>query len=235
LNTQYWLVMPAAGSGTRFGGEIPKQHAPLAGSTVLQASLQLFLADSRCRGIVLAMAAGDEQRAALGATLAAQDSGRVQIVNGGAQRSESVLCGLQALSGRATDDDWVLVHDAVRPCLSRVDLDRLLSAGAASRCGALLAAPMADTVKHADGTLCSEETVPRERLWRALTPQMFRYRQLCTALMQARVAAREPTDEAQALEWLGERPLLVAAVHSNIKITSAEDLAVAAAILASRG
>jgi 2-C-methyl-D-erythritol 4-phosphate cytidylyltransferase len=228
---QYWLVMPAAGAGRRFGGEVPKQHAPLLGSTVIEISVRLFLDDPRCRGIVLAMATADARRG----ELAHRYGGKLKIVDGGAQRCESVLCALTAVGGNAADDDWMLVHDAVRPCLSRADLDRLLAAGAASRCGALLAAPMADTVKHADGAQCSEETVPRERLWRAQTPQMFRYRALCSALMQAKVAAREPTDEAQALEWLGERPLLVAATHSNIKITTAEDLAVAAAILSARG
>jgi 2-C-methyl-D-erythritol 4-phosphate cytidylyltransferase len=227
---QYWLVIPAAGAGRRFGGDIPKQHAPLAGTTVLEASLLVFLDDERCRGVVLAMADDDAQRVALAQRLPAL----VRIVTGGAQRCESVLRGLEALAGRLGDEDWVLVHDAVRPCLSRADLDRLLSAGSTSRHGALLAAPLADTVKYADGALCSEETVPRERLWRALTPQMFRFRQLCTALMQAQVAARAPTDEAQAIEWLGDRPLLVAAMHSNIKITTTEDLAIAAAILAAR-
>jgi 2-C-methyl-D-erythritol 4-phosphate cytidylyltransferase len=226
----YWLVMPAAGAGRRFGSATPKQHAPLAGSTVLQTSLKLFIDDERCRGAVLALADDDPERAALARCLPA----KVRIVDGGAQRCESVLRGLEALAGRSADDDWVLVHDAVRPCLSRTDLDRLLDAGCVSRHGALLAAPVADTIKSADGALGSEETVPREKLWRALTPQMFRFRQLCTALMQAQVATREPTDEAQAIEWLGERPLLVAATHSNIKITTAEDLAIAAAILVAR-
>ncbi len=226
----YWLVIPAAGAGRRFGSAIPKQHMSLAGTTVLEASLQIFLDDERCRGVVLPMAHDDAQRAALVQRLPA----RVRIVTGGTQRCESVLRGLEALTSSAQDEDWVLVHDAVRPCLSHADLERLLSAGSASRHGALLAAPVADTVKYADDALCSAETVPRERLWRALTPQMFRLHQLRTALMQAQVAGREPTDEAQAIEWLGERPLLVAATHGNIKITTTEDLAIAAAILAAR-
>ena len=227
---RYWLVIPAAGAGRRFGGTTPKQHAPLAGATVLETSLQVFLDDDRCCGVVLAMAEDDAQRLALAQRLPA----RVRIVTGGAQRCESVLRGLEALAGKLADDDWVLVHDAVRPCLNRADLEQLLTAGSASCHGALLAAPVADTVKYADDAQCVEETVPRERLWRALTPQMFRFRRLCTALLQAQVAAREPTDEAQAIEWLGERPLLVAAAHSNIKITTTEDLAIAAAILAAR-
>ena len=227
---RYWLVMPAAGAGRRFGGAVPKQHAPLGVSSVLETSLQLFVDDEQCRGIVLTMAPDDAQRTALAARLPA----KARIVSGGALRSASVLRGLEALAGRAADDDWVLVHDAVRPCLSRADLEQLLQAGSSSRSGALLAAPMADTVKYADAAQHSEQTVPRERLWRALTPQMFRYQRLCTALLQAQVAVREPTDEAQAMEWLGERPLLVVAKHSNIKITTAEDLAVAAALLAAR-
>jgi 2-C-methyl-D-erythritol 4-phosphate cytidylyltransferase len=226
----YWLVMPAAGAGQRFGGEIPKQHAALAGATVLEISLRHFIADARCRGLVLAMAADDPRRAALADALPAS----AQIVNGGARRSQSVLRGLEGLTGRAADDDWVLVHDAVRPCLSAADLERLLVAGAASPVGALLAAAVADTIKTADVDLYSANTVPREHLWRALTPQMFRYRQLCNALLQTQSAQREPTDEAQAMEWLGLRPLLVAAADSNIKITTAEDLVVAEAILAAR-
>jgi 2-C-methyl-D-erythritol 4-phosphate cytidylyltransferase len=226
----YWLVMPAAGSGQRFGGQQPKQHAPLADATVLDISLRLFTADQRCRGMVLALSPGDARRAELQRAYGAA----LQIVDGGAQRSESVLAGLGALASRAGEQDWVLVHDAVRPCLSVADLERLLVAGAQAINGALLAAPVADTMKAADAEQCCESTLPRAGLWRALTPQMFRYRRLCDALLQARLASREPTDEAQALEWLGARPLLVAARDSNPKITTADDLAVAAAILAAR-
>ena len=158
----------------------------------------------------------------------------MHIVDGGAQRSDSVLRALDDLAGRAADTDWVLVHDAARPCLSAADLERLLNAGTDSQGGALLAAPVADTIKRATDDGRSGGTVPREQLWRAQTPQMFRYRELREALRQARAAGREPTDEAQALEWLGVQPQLVAAQDSNIKITTAEDLAVAAAILAAR-
>lgn len=226
----YWLVMPAAGSGQRFGGPLAKQHLPLAGATVMAITLRLFLADARCRGLVVAMSPDDPQRPVLRAALPPT----VAIVDGGAQRSDSVLAALSALSGRAQPADWVLVHDAVRPLLTRADLDRLLAAGATSPHGALLAAPVADTLKSADATQRCERTVPRAGLWRALTPQMFRYRLLCEALAQARAAGREPTDEAQAVEWLGERPLLVAAGDSNLKITTPDDLAVAGAILAAR-
>jgi 2-C-methyl-D-erythritol 4-phosphate cytidylyltransferase len=227
---KYWLVMPAAGSGRRFGNRLPKQHAPLGRSTVLEHSLGLFLADARCSGAVLAMSADDGQRQALRRRLPAS----VLIVDGGAVRSASVLAGLAALTGAAGADDWLLVHDAVRPCLSAADLDRLLAAGERSTDGALLATPVADTLKSADHDGRSTGTVPRDGLWRALTPQMCRYATLRTALLRAEAAGREPTDEAQALEWQGLKPLLVAAQHANPKITTADDLAMASAILLAR-
>lgn len=226
----YWLVMPAAGIGRRFGGQFPKQHALLGTGTVLEAALRPFIADDRCRGIVLALAADDARRASLAQRLPA----RVRFVTGGAQRSESVLQGLQALEGEAQPADWVLVHDAVRPCLSVADLQRLLAVADQAADGALLAAPVTDTVKQQDATGRSCNTVAREGLWRALTPQMFGYAQLRAVLQRARAAQLEPTDEAQAIEWAGGRPLLVAAQDSNIKITTAEDLLVAAAILGAR-
>lgn len=226
----YWLLMPAAGSGARFGGEVPKQHLPLAGATVLEHSLAPFLADAGCRGVVLALAADDARRGALSAALPAG----VRIVTGGAERVDSVLAALQALAGSAAAQDWVLVHDAVRPCLDATDLARLLRAGAGSEDGALLAAPLADTLKRGDECARVVATVSRAALWRALTPQMFRRRALDTALRAARAADRVPTDEAEAIEWQGGRPLLVPAGHANIKITTAGDLPLAAAILAAR-
>jgi 2-C-methyl-D-erythritol 4-phosphate cytidylyltransferase len=226
---RYWLVMPAAGTARRFGGAGAKQHMALAGRTVLELALLLFIADTRCAGIALALSA-----AALGDhALRGRLGVKVAVVAGGERRCDSVLAGLTALTSAAADD-WVLVHDAARPCLSAPDLDRLLAAGAAHPLGALLASPVTDTLKHADDSSSSECTVDRGALWRALTPQMFRYGPLCAALRAAIGAGREPTDEAQAMEWQGGRPLLIAAQDSNIKITNREDLDVAAAILAAR-
>jgi 2-C-methyl-D-erythritol 4-phosphate cytidylyltransferase len=227
---RYWLVMPAAGASRRFGGAGPKQHLPLAGRTVLEVALELFANDARCTGIAVVLSA-----AALGdAAALARLPAKAVAVAGGAQRCESVHLGLEALAPHAADDDWVLVHDAARPCLSAGDLERLLAAGATQPGGALLAAPVTDTLKQADAAACCERTVERGALWRALTPQMFRFAALRAALRQARAAGRAPTDEAQAMEWQGGRPLLVAALDSNIKITLAEDLVVAAAIFAAR-
>jgi 2-C-methyl-D-erythritol 4-phosphate cytidylyltransferase len=226
----YWLAVPAAGSGARFGGATPKQHLPLDGATVLEVTLRPFLADGHCRGIVVSLSAADPRRESLAAVLPS----RVRIVTGGAERVDSVLAALDGLPPEALPDDWVLVHDAARPCLSPRDLRALLRAGAGSTGGALLATPLADTLKQADGAAQVEATLPRERLWRALTPQMFRRAALASALRAARAAGRVPTDEAQAMEWQGVSPLLVAAQDGNLKITTADDLAWAAATLARR-
>lgn len=244
---RYWLVMPAAGSGSRFGTAYPKQYAPLAGRTVIEWALAPFLADRRCCGIVVALAADDRGWAPVAARVHAfadAASGgaalpRITTVGGGATRSHSVRNALAALAGRAADADWVLVHDAARPCLDAADLEGLLARVGAHPLGGLLAAPAADTLKRAradsgSGDAEVMQTVERTGLYRALTPQMFRYRRLCTALDAAHAAARAPTDEAQALEWLGEAPQLIAGRAGNLKVTTAEDLSLAAAVLRDR-
>ncbi len=233
---RYWLVMPAAGSGTRFGGDTPKQYAPLAGRTVLEWALAPFLADARCAHIVVALAADDGGFEPLARRLGAQHAARLSSVTGGAQRSQSVRNALAALANRAAGDDWVLVHDAARPCLSARDLERLLTGASSHAVGGLLAVPAADTLKRARsaGGPVVRETVERTGLWRALTPQMFRYGRLCAALDAAHAAGRWPTDEAQALEWQGEQPLLVEGAATNFKITTGADLALAASVLGAR-
>ena len=242
---RYWLVMPAAGSSQRFGGAQPKQFSPLAGSTVMALALRPFLEDPRCAGAVVVLAAEQLQPAIAHAHTSdhavAGAAERVLRVAGGARRCDSVLCGLAALESRAAADDWVLVHDAARPCLSAPDLEQLLTAGQGQAVGALLATRVSDTIKQAgeaagpDGRAAScDRTVDRERLWQAQTPQMFRYAPLCQALRAAVAAGRAPTDEAQSFEWQGLQPLLVAARYANLKITTAEDLVIAGALLAAR-
>ncbi len=230
----YWLVMPAAGAGRRFGG--PKQHAALAGRTVLELALQPFLHDPHCGGGVLVLSAQDLQRQSLRELLPP----RFRCVAGGAERVHSVLNGLRSLKGIADEGDWVMVHDAARPCLSAADLEQLRLAAQDEPVGALLAAPVADTVKQVNFTGAAAlpralATVPREGLWAAQTPQMFPLAQLVAALEAALAAGRVPTDEAQAFEWLGLAPRLVGAQDCNLKVTSAADLALAAAVLQSRG
>jgi len=153
---------------------------------------------------------------------------------GGTLRSDSVLAGLRALRGKVRDDDFVLVHDAARPCVLPEDIDRLIDLGMPSG-GALLAAPLRDTLKRADATGRVVATEPREGRWRALTPQLFRLGELVAALESAQAAGIEATDEAMAMERMGHRPLLVEGAESNIKITTRADLALAEFLIEEMG
>lgn len=218
--------MPAAGSGSRFGGTLPKQYQQVGGRSVIERAAGPFLADPRCQGVVIALDPADAHFDRL--PLAAEQ--RVRRVGGGRQRCDSVRHALDAVP--AADADWVLVHDAARPCITRAAVDDLLSACAPDPVGGLLAVPVADTLKRADSSGRVLETPPRAGLWRALTPQMFRLGMLREALASALAAGREPTDEAQVIEWLGHAPRLVAGDPGNIKITTAADLALASAWLA---
>ncbi|HRX90087.1 MAG TPA: 2-C-methyl-D-erythritol 4-phosphate cytidylyltransferase, partial [Steroidobacteraceae bacterium] len=161
---------------------------------------------------------------------------RLRSVPGGAERADSVWHGLAALQPAIAADDWVLVHDAARPCLSVAELETLLHELAQHEAGGLLAVPLADTLKRAvgDSPWQSAKTVDRSGLWRALTPQMFRYALLRRALEEARAAGRTPTDEAQAIEWTGRVPQIVVGDVRNIKVTTAADLELVAALLAAR-
>src|SRR5258708_32194619 len=204
---RYWLVMPAAGASQRFGGVRPKQHRGLAGRPVLEAALQWFIDDARCAGIAVALDQDALADAALGGCLGA----KVQTVAGGEQRCDSVLQALVALRSGLAADGWVVVHDAARACLSQRDLDHLLQAGERETGGALLAAPVSDTLKQAGASLAIEGTLERALLWRALTPQMFRFGPLLAALQVARAARRAPADEAPVTRGRGGRPTTVAA------------------------
>jgi len=221
--------MPAAGTGRRFGGSTPKQYLQLAGRTVIEHALASFLGDARCRGLIVALDAGDTTFRILPL---ARDP-RVRAVVGGARRCDSVCNALDAIE----DDEsgWVLVHDAARPCLAAADVDALLHGCGGDAVGGLLAVPVADTLKRSDDAQRVLKSPPREGLWRALTPQMFRLGVLRRALRAAQDAGREPTDEAQAVEWLGEAPRLIAGDPGNIKITTPADLKLAAAQLAQGG
>jgi 2-C-methyl-D-erythritol 4-phosphate cytidylyltransferase/2-C-methyl-D-erythritol 2,4-cyclodiphosphate synthase len=231
-----WAIVPAAGRGERFASatpSIPKQYAPLRGKSVLEWSLRALLTEPRIHGIVVVRAAGDERWSEVARTL---DSPKLLTAIGGAQRQDSVMKGLEYLAPRVQADDWILVHDAARPCLSAADLSALIDTleknpgGAAAELGGVvLAAPIVDTIKRetAEGL----ETVERTGLWRALTPQVFAYAELRQALQEAADAGQAVTDEAQAMQRLGVRAALVPGSPFNIKVTRAEDLEVAAAIL----
>lgn len=224
MTETYWVVVPAAGVGRRMGdASIPKQYLPLSGRTVLEWAVTPFLADPECAGVVLALAVGDARFAAL----ALAGNPRVHCTVGGAERRDSVLAGLRHLAKMTADDPWVCVHDAARPCLAAADLRALRRAAEGNGAdGALLALRIADTVKRVDADGHVAGTVPREGLWRAQTPQMFRLRRLTAALE----AVPSATDESAAIEATGGRPVPVPGSPDNLKITEAADLEVAARV-----
>ncbi len=227
---RYWGVIPAAGAGRRFGGPVPKQYLDLGGRQVIEHSIDALVAHPAIAGCVLALSPDDDWWP----ETCYADHPRVQRVAGGAERSDSVANALAALEARAAEDDWVLVHDAARPCLTRVDLDRLVEALRDEPVGALLAVPVHDTVKTAAGLslVRVEQTLPRHQLWRAFTPQAFRLGQLQLALRQCQTLALAITDDASAIEQLGLQPRLVEGRSDNIKITRPDDLPLAHFFLA---
>jgi 2-C-methyl-D-erythritol 4-phosphate cytidylyltransferase / 2-C-methyl-D-erythritol 2,4-cyclodiphosphate synthase len=232
-----WAIVPAAGRGERFASaatsSIPKQYTPLRGKSVLEWSLRALLTEPRIHGIVVVLAAGDARWAEVARNL---DSPKLLTTIGGAHRQDSVMNGLEYLAPTAQADDWILVHDAARPCLGARDVSALVDAleknprGEAGEIGGVvLAAPIVDTIKRElpNGL----ETVDRAGLWRALTPQVFAYAALRKALQDAAGDGLTVTDEAQAMERLGIRAALVPGSPFNIKVTRSEDLALADAIL----
>ena len=230
LSSNFWVIVPATGSARRMGGAVPKQYLPLAGRSVIEWSLAPFLAHERSAGIVVVLAEQDERWARMELARHA----KIVTTRGGAERMDSVLAGLGILHDKAAPEDWVLVHDAARPCLPAADLERLVQELRDDAVGGLLAAPLVDTLKRANDAGRVAQTVARERLWRALTPQMFRRDILQRALDDARRRGVAVTDEAQAVEALGLQPKLVAGDADNIKITLPEDLLRAERILRSR-
>lgn len=201
----------------------PKQYLPLLGRAMLLHTLERLGRYPRLRGLVVGIAADD----AYWPTLATEIPNLLITYVGGAERAQTVLNGLRSLETYAAPDDWVLVHDAARPCVRHTDIDALLAAVAGHADGGLLALPLTDTVKRADHNGCVEDTVARAGLWRALTPQVFRLAALSDALESAMRAGVEITDEASAMEYSGARPRLVHGHADNIKITVPEDLALA--------
>jgi 2-C-methyl-D-erythritol 4-phosphate cytidylyltransferase len=222
MNQRFWAVIPAAGMGRRMESEIPKQYLPLRGKCVLEWTLARFLDHPLIAGVIVALSAEDQQWA----TLALEHPKLVRVA-GGAERSDSVLSALHRLSEMAADDDWVLVHDAARPCLSLQDLDHLLAELSEHPVGGVLGTPISDTVKKTNDAAEVIDTPDRTQLWRAFTPQMFRLRALTDALISALNAGKLVTDDASAMELAGYRPKMVKGRADNIKITQPGDLQLA--------
>lgn len=225
-----WAIVPAAGRGARFGGAVPKQYLEINGEPLIAHALDALLGERRVDGAVVALAADDAHWPGWATRLGKP----VLRCNGGGERADSVLAALQALPADVGENDLVLVHDAARPNLRADDVARLIDAGLAHADGAILAAPVRDTLKRAgpDGTIAATE--PREALWRALTPQAFRRGPLTRALQAAREAGVLVTDEAMAMERAGARPRLVEGREDNLKVTTPADLALAEYLLSHR-
>jgi 2-C-methyl-D-erythritol 4-phosphate cytidylyltransferase len=202
----------------------PKQYLSLRGKTVLEHSLARIIGYPRIAATVLVISAADEYWRPMAAAFAERS---LIVTQGGAERCHSVLNGLHALAGHAAPQDWVLVHDAARPCLRRADIDRLMEQLQDHPLGGLLGIPVTDTMKRSDEQGNVIETVRREGLWRALTPQMFRYEMLSRALQAALDRGTVVTDEAAAMEMAGHAPRMVEGHGDNIKITRPQDLALA--------
>lgn len=218
--------MPAAGSGSRMQAALPKQYLPLLDRPLIAHTIERLCAHPLVRGVIVGISPQDTHWAGLRRDLARQPK-LLGSFAGGATRAETVRNGLKALQAHTEASDWVLVHDAVRPCVRVSDMDKLIKSVGGTSDGGLLALPVSDTVKRADDNGCVRETVARAGLWRALTPQMFRIGRLLDAIERALKSGAEITDEAAAVEAAGGRPRLVMGHADNIKITVPEDLALA--------
>ena len=221
---KYWVVIPAAGVGKRMRADRPKQYLPLGDGSVLEQTIAIFNRHPKIAGIVVVVTEGDPYWAELNV----ECSVPLLVANGGTERCHSVLNGLELLQQHATEsDDWVLVHDAARPCLRQGDIDHLINELYDDEVGGILAVPVRDTMKRDDGAGRIAHTEDRNGMWHALTPQMFPMSLLRESLQQALADGFEVTDEASAIEHSGRRPKLVEGHADNIKITRPEDLALA--------
>jgi 2-C-methyl-D-erythritol 4-phosphate cytidylyltransferase len=230
-NANYRVIVPAAGTGRRMASGIPKQYLEISDKTVIEHTLDALLDCTRIQSIVVVVSADDD----IWPGIAARYSGRpLETVTGGEERCHSVLNALAHIARTGDENDWVLVHDAARPCLRPADVDVLIDALEGDMTGGLLGVPVADTMKQvsADGRI--EQTVSREGLWHALTPQMFRLGPLHAALEKALSSGRVVTDEAAAMEQAGHRPRIIQGHRENIKITLPADLALAKLYLQAR-
>ncbi|SEG04999.1 2-C-methyl-D-erythritol 4-phosphate cytidylyltransferase [Oceanospirillum linum] len=221
--TKMWLIIPAAGVGSRMQADRSKQYLLLNGRPIIEHTLERLAIALPYAEFVICLNPEDPYWPSVqrpeGITL--------REVSGGKERADSVLNGLKMIASQASEDDWVLVHDVARPCVRPSDITDLVMGLNDSDIGGILALPVADTMKrsHPDGSI--SETVDRTALWHALTPQMFRFGRLYQALEEGLAAGATITDEASALEWLGFCPQLIAGHRDNIKVTHPDDLAFA--------
>lgn len=220
---RFWAVIPAAGIGTRMQADRPKQYLPLGTKTLIEHSVEVFCRHDRISGVIVALSGDDD----FWPQLPVAGHEKITTVTGGAERCNSVLNCLDLLDDIAAPGDWVLVHDAARPCIGGEDISLLIDNLAVDPVGGLLALPVRDTMKRATADQHVMETVNREGLWHALTPQMFRLQALRKSLQVALEEKQRVTDESQAMELSGYHPQLIQGNPRNIKVTHKDDLALA--------
>jgi len=225
-----WVVIPAAGVGKRMESDTPKQYLTLNNKTIIEHTLARFDKHDSISEIVVSISKDDAYWSSLNINL----SKPLHLAAGGKERCDSVLNGLKLLEGKASDNDWIMVHDAARPCLRLEDVSLLIDTLKEHDAGGILAVPVRDTMKRSFANNTIKETVERENLWHALTPQMFRFSMLKKALESALNNNAVITDEASAIELAGFQPVLVEGHADNIKITRPEDLALASFFLQNR-
>ncbi|MDH3761330.1 MAG: 2-C-methyl-D-erythritol 4-phosphate cytidylyltransferase [Gammaproteobacteria bacterium] len=218
-----WAVIPAAGSGSRMQQARPKQYLEFHGKTIIEHCLDRLLSHAEIDGAVIVLQPGDHFWEDLGYL----SNKPVFITDGGAERQHSVYSGLTTLQYRCGNDAIALVHDAVRPLVSHDDLDRVIATARAHTAGAILAIPLNDTLKRQTDDMQIADTIARQGLWRALTPQVFHLQVLLNALKRVNDEGIAVTDDAQAVELAGYSPALVAGNADNLKITTPGDMALA--------
>jgi len=223
----YWAIVPAAGSGQRFGAELAKQFHSIGDKLVADHTLGRLLTISKLQKILVPCNPGAESWA----QVSALKDQRVELLAGGTERVHSVLNGLRALANIAGSDDWVLVHDMARPCVTSADINKLIEQLDGHAVGGILATPISDTLKKVTADNTITETLDRSDYRGAQTPQMFRYGLLVRALETMLEKQQVPTDEASAIEYIGEQAMIVEGRRDNIKITHREDLVIAQAIM----
>lgn len=219
---KYWGIVPAAGVGKRMQADRPKQYLLLNNKTVIEQTLARLLEVEQITAVVVAISKEDP----FWPKLEISNNSRVLTAPGGKERADSVLSALQSIANKADDNDWVLVHDAARPCITKTDVEKLISELQDHSVGGILALASHDTLKSVNNMLITD-TVDRSSIWRALTPQMFRYGALKHALQEAADKGWIMTDDASAMELQNKQPKIIAGRSDNLKITRPEDLALA--------
>ncbi|NOH63788.1 2-C-methyl-D-erythritol 4-phosphate cytidylyltransferase [Vibrio sp. RE88] len=222
VNPSIVAIVPAAGVGSRMQADRPKQYLSINDKAVLEHTVEKLLQHPKIDKVIVSITDGDPYFP----LLSIAQNPQVVKVDGGKERADSVLSGLKFVCDHQLAD-WVMVHDAARPCVKQRDLDKLIEVSLQHEVGGILASPVRDTMKRANRGQNIDHTVDREALWHALTPQMFKTEQLTTALSEALLKGITITDEASAMEWSGQSPALVQGSADNIKITQPEDLALA--------